>query len=284
MTRIHRFITCVALAGLVAGCAGLATKEDSAELRKKTDELRQNLTDSNNRLDEISNKFSLLREKVEEQRSMIERLSSSPLAVPEGLRVVTLGNAKDVAEESAPKRIQRPQGPPAKADVKSDGAPEVKPESFIEQNRGAVKAEAATKVAAPGKAALTDQVAMYNRGQDLFMAGKLGEAREVFLEFVGRFPSSTLADNAFYWIGESYYSERDFKKALEKFRQTADIYPNGNKAPDALLKAGLALMEMSEPDKAKEEFDALAARYPDSEAAVKAAKMLTRDSGKWRKK
>ncbi|MBI5888034.1 MAG: tol-pal system protein YbgF [Deltaproteobacteria bacterium] len=280
--RIFRLITCAALAGLVAGCAGLATKEESAELRKKTDELRQNLTDSNSRLEEISNKFSLLREKVEEQRSMIERLSSSPPAVPEGLRVVTLGGtgAKDVAGEAAPKRIQRPQGPPAKADVKTAAAPEVKSEGLIEQNRGALKAEAA----AQGKDALTDQVAMYNRGQDLFMAGKLGEAREVFSEFVKRFPSSALADNAFYWIGESYYSERDFEKALEKFRQTADLYPDENKAPDALLKAGLTLMEMNEPDKAKQEFDALKARYPDSEAAVKAKKTLTKDSGRARKK
>jgi len=283
--RIFRLITCVALAGLVAGCAGFATKEESAELRKKTDELRQKLADSSSRLEEISNKFSLLRERVDEQKVMIEKLSSSPPVVPEGLRVVTLGSAgaKDTAAQAAPKRIGKPQGPPAKSDIKAEAEPEVKPEGVIEQGRNAEKAEA-VKTEAPvaplGKEARTDQVAMYTRGQDMFMAGKSGEAREVFSEFVKRFPSSTLADNALYWIGESYYSERDFENALEKFRQTADIYPNENKAPDALLKAGYALMEMNEPDKAKEEFDALIKRYPDSEAAVMAKKTLAKDFGK----
>lgn len=285
--KVFRFITCAAMAALVAGCSGFATKGESLELRKKTDELRQNLTDSNNRLDEMSNKFSLLREKVEEQKIIIERLSSSVPAVPEGLRVVALGGTgskdavlKDTAADAAPKKIQK-QGPP----VKSDAPPEIRHEGAAEQTRGAAKAEAVKTEAVPsGKEGQTDQVAMYDRGRELFMAGKSEAAREVFLEFVKRFPSSKLANNAFYWIGESYYSEKDFERALEKFRQIVSLYPNENKAPDAMLKAGMALTEMNEPNKAKDEFEALVKRYPDSEAAVKAKKILAKDSGKARKK
>lgn len=261
--RIYRFMTCAALAALVSGCAGFATKEEHAELRKKVDELRGNLADTNAKLEELNNKSSLLREKFEEQRAKVDRLSSSP-SVPAGLKVVTLGEtgASRSAEEALPKRSQLPLGPEPAAPAKAAAAKSA-PEGFNQ-----------------GKEPQRDPVALYNRGQDLFMAGKFNEAREVFSGITDSFPSSTLADNALYWIGESYYSERDFEKALEKFRQTAQLYPNENKAPDALLKAGLTLMEMNAPDKAKEEFEALVKRYPDSEAAVAAQKILKKVFGK----
>ena len=117
---------------------------------------------------------------------------------------------------------------------------------------------------------------LYDRGQDLFMAGRYTEARAVFSDLVASYPNHDLTDNALYWTGESYYSEKDFSKALASFREAAEKYPGGNKAPDALLKVAYSYMELDKTPDAQKALEALVERYPDSEAAIKAKKTLKR--------
>ncbi len=121
--------------------------------------------------------------------------------------------------------------------------------------------------------------ALYGRGQDLFMSGRYGEARSVFMEFLRSFPTHSLMDNALYWLGEAYYSEQDYERALEWFAEAADKYPDGNKAPDALLKVGYSYIELDMTAKAQEALGELLDRYPDSEAAVSAVKELEKVTG-----
>ncbi len=51
-----------------------------------------------------------------------------------------------------------------------------------------------------------------------------------------KFPQSDLADNAQYWIGECFYSQKKFQEAKEGFAAVAEHFPFGNKVPDALYK------------------------------------------------
>ncbi|MBI5234212.1 MAG: tol-pal system protein YbgF [Deltaproteobacteria bacterium] len=118
--------------------------------------------------------------------------------------------------------------------------------------------------------------AAYNEGQELFMSWKYAEARRLFEKFVQTNPEHTLADNALYWIGETYYSEKSFEKAVETFETLIKIYPNGNKAPDALLKAGYSYRELKQMDMAKETFSLILQYYPNTEAAKKAKAELER--------
>jgi len=121
---------------------------------------------------------------------------------------------------------------------------------------------------------MKDAEPMYNRGQDLFMAGRYEEARQVFTSFIKAYPRHSLSDNALYWIGEAYYTEKDFEKALEKFAEVSDKYPEENKTPDALLKAGLSLKEMGRSEQANAYFERLLSKYPSSNAAAMARKAL----------
>ena len=83
-----------------------------------------------------------------------------------------------------------------------------------------------------------DQAA-YNQAFDILKAGKYADAIKAFQQFLQSWPQSSLADNAQYWLGESYYVTRDFQSAAAAFQTVLDRWPDSRKAPDALVETGL---------------------------------------------
>jgi tol-pal system protein YbgF len=112
--------------------------------------------------------------------------------------------------------------------------------------------------------------ALYKKGFDLMTAGQYADARAAFAEFIAKYPQSDLADNAQYWIGECYYSQKDFKEAAGAFKAVSEHFPFGNKVPDALYKEALCERQLGDEDAAKGTLGKLQEQFPDSEAATKA--------------
>ncbi|HBG45797.1 MAG TPA: tol-pal system protein YbgF [Deltaproteobacteria bacterium] len=219
----------------LSGCAGLKEQQLAIDqLSIKVNELKASVDASNGRIDDLGNRLTLLQEKVDASRAEIEKLSAA--SVP-----------------AAP-----PEGlkvvPLAEEPLRYNPGPDQKGHTTRES--------------------MKDAEPMYNRGQDLFMAGRYEEARQVFTSFIKAYPRHSLSDNALYWIGEAYYTEKDFEKALEKFAEVSDKYPEENKTPDALLKAGLSLKEMGRSEQANAYFERLLSKYPSSNAAAMARKAL----------
>jgi len=115
---------------------------------------------------------------------------------------------------------------------------------------------------------------LYQQAQDIYAAGRLEEAITRFNRFIQDYPQHPLADNAQYWIGEVYYSRKDFPSAISEFQKVVDNYPSENKAPDALLKIGFSYIELGEMEKAMTTLKRLIKTYPSSDAAGKAKTKL----------
>jgi len=88
--------------------------------------------------------------------------------------------------------------------------------------------------------------------------------------FLKKHPQSELADNAQYWIGESYYALKKFDQAILEYDAVRRKYPSGNKVPAALLKQGFAFAELGDKVDARLILQELIARYPQSKEAVMA--------------
>jgi TolA-binding protein len=73
-----------------------------------------------------------------------------------------------------------------------------------------------------------------------------------------------LADNCQYWIGEVYYSLKEYNRSIKEFEKVF-TYPGTNKADDAQFKLGLCYVNIKQIDKAKQEFENLLEFYPNSE-------------------
>ncbi len=129
---------------------------------------------------------------------------------------------------------------------------------------------------APGPAAAAqpapgaDQGA-YNQAFDVLKGGKYADAITAFRQFLQSYPQSSLADNAQYWLGESYYVTRDFQNAAASFQAVLDRWPDSRKAPDALLKLGYTQAELGRTAQARATLASVSTRYPGSDAANLAA-------------
>jgi tol-pal system protein YbgF len=121
-----------------------------------------------------------------------------------------------------------------------------------------------------------DEQAAYTRAFDALKASNYPGAIAGFREFLSVYPTSELADNAQYWLGEAYYVTRDYEKAAEAFRTVGQQWPDSRKAADALLKLGFSQVELKRLGEARATLTAVQERYPDSQAAKLAAERLQR--------
>ncbi|MGV6853291.1 MAG: tol-pal system protein YbgF [bacterium] len=93
-------------------------------------------------------------------------------------------------------------------------------------------------------------------------SGNYAESARKFSAFVDRYPDSELADNAQYWLGESYYVTRNYKIALDVFQSFLNRYPESSKLPDTLLKLGFTFFELKDWDQSRKYLQEVVDRYP----------------------
>jgi tol-pal system protein YbgF len=129
---------------------------------------------------------------------------------------------------------------------------------------------------AEGSGPSSVEQAVYNQAFDALKAGSYSTAITGFKDFLGTYPQSSLADNAQYWLGESYYVNRDFDSAAGAFRSVLKKWPDSSKAPDALLKLGYTQAEQKQFPAARATLTEVTKKYPGSESAKLAADRLKR--------
>jgi tol-pal system protein YbgF len=103
---------------------------------------------------------------------------------------------------------------------------------------------------------------VYNLARSDYLKGNYQLAIEGFTIYIEHFPESPLADNAMYWIGECYFSQKEFEAAIDQFNQLILRYPEGDKIPAAYLKKGISLMELEQKEEALAVFRLLITKFP----------------------
>ncbi|KPJ76803.1 MAG: hypothetical protein AMJ54_10365 [Deltaproteobacteria bacterium SG8_13] len=133
--------------------------------------------------------------------------------------------------------------------------------------------------AAPAAPVKTDDKTLtendiYQLAKQAFDKGEYDSAREGFQELIERYPKSKNADNAQFWIGEIYYREKWYEKAIVEYQKVVELYPKGNKIRSALLKQGYAFANIGDTANASLILKDLIRRYPDSNEATIAKRKL----------
>jgi tol-pal system protein YbgF len=140
----------------------------------------------------------------------------------------------------------------------------------------ALEGKAAGQEKAPADAKPRDVTAesVYQGGIDAFKSGDMKKARDNFSKFVAQYPKHELAANAHYWIGETYYNEKNLEQAILEYQEVIKNFPGKEKAPAAMLKQGMAFKGLGDGKSAKYIFKKLIENYPKSEEAGKAKKLV----------
>ncbi|MFC1630320.1 tol-pal system protein YbgF [Pseudomonadota bacterium] len=116
--------------------------------------------------------------------------------------------------------------------------------------------------------------ASYDRAFELLKQSRYEEAIAAFKEFQTRYPRSSLADSAQYWIAEARYVDRAYDAALHEYNTLIQRYPDSKRLPDAMLKVGYIHFDNEQWEQARRALNTVVIRYPGSRVAVSAKMRL----------
>ncbi len=116
---------------------------------------------------------------------------------------------------------------------------------------------------------------LYSKGEDELSRGNYEDARTNFRRIVERHPDSSLAPRARFLIGEAYYREGEFDKAIKEFESFMAFYPRQVIADLVQYRLAMSYYDQMKPVeqdqglavKALEAFKKLVREYPQSRYA-----------------
>ena len=107
-----------------------------------------------------------------------------------------------------------------------------------------------------------------------YSRGNFDLALSEFKQYVETYPSSELADNAQYWIGEILYTQKKLPEAVAEFEKVATLNPKGDKTSVALFKRGLVLLELGKKEEAVAQLLVLNKEYANTNEGAQATQRL----------
>jgi tol-pal system protein YbgF len=228
------------------------TQQEVGALKGSLPGLQKGQAELDTKTDRIRSEIQKLQGKIDEIKFHAEKTSSETIAIREEL----VAKLKEQEEKIVVLRKDidalKPPAPPPHP-VIAQPQPGATPPSSLE-------GESAEE--------------LYNAAYSKLKSGDLEGARTGFKKFIEVYPRNELADNAQFWIGESYYREKKYEEAIVEFEDVVKKYPKENKVPDALLKEGLALSELDKGKEARYILKKLVEKYPKSEQAKTAKSKL----------
>ncbi len=144
--------------------------------------------------------------------------------------------------------------------------------SMQQQQTSVAPATSGSEVNVP--AAVGDPMETYQAALRDYQRGNWDLAIEGFREFIAIDPKADLADNAAYWVGESLFSQKKYRDAIEQFDSVVNNYPKSDKVPGALLKKGYAYINVGEKAQGVVQLQYVLHEHPKSQEASLARQKL----------
>ena len=135
----------------------------------------------------------------------------------------------------------------------------------LQSSPGAQSSQQPT-VGAPG-ATTEPGVDCSNSYDEAFLQVRRGEYEAAiagFRAFIEKCPRHESVSNAYYWIGESYYSMEKYADAIKEFEHLIKEYQSSPNLCRALYKMGRSYQEMGRKDKATEAFKRVVDECPET--------------------
>lgn len=240
------------------------------------------LLDLQNQIAGLEREIKRLRGELEEQTHRLEQLGKRQrdhyLDIDQ--RLQTLEGGKVVRKPAEP---GAPSSTAAPLETLPSSTPEdTRPGAATDMGETPGPAAKLPSAAPPAKSTTTLATAAppeheaYQQAFDLLKSGRYDDSLTAFNDFLIKYPNSNYADNAQYWLGETYYVRRHFEPAIIEYEKLIQNYPKSQKLTHALLKIGYSYHELGQIDKAKATLEDLKNRYPDTTAARLAEERLQR--------
>lgn len=126
------------------------------------------------------------------------------------------------------------------------------------------------------KVVSTEEQDAYDQAFKLLKQSKYEDAIKQFEYLTMTWPDGLLADDAYYWISEAYYVNRETESALKSFKVVTSRYPNSERVPEALLKIGYIFYDIGAYSDAAAVFSDILVRFPGHQVSGAAQTRLRR--------
>ena len=104
--------------------------------------------------------------------------------------------------------------------------------------------------------------------------GEKGVAREIYEEYVRKWPTDPRSAEAGFRAGELLFAQKRFREALLAYGKVAEDFPRSDRAPHAMLAAAESMIRLEMKDEAASVLGQVVEKYPKSDAAAKAKARL----------
>ncbi len=197
---------------------------------EQQDSLRKTFADSKIVLERVQQDMSILSERVDETNSRLGGLREDLVTLRQNREPLVLPATESVPTEAGSTSGQARPG--------------------------------ATPVPPPVVTAPPGYVDIYNEARNDYTQGRYPLAIAGFKDVLDLDKKGDLADNAHYWMGESYLAQRQHDLALGAFDKIIRDYPQSNKRPDAYLKKAMTLEEMGRRSEANVMYELVIEQFP----------------------
>ena len=229
---------------LAMASLGEALQQIAAKIDTQTDAVRRAFADQQLSVGAVADGVRILRERFDDTNVRISSLS----------------------QEIEAMRVAMPPLSPALTQLATD------PATGLPLDAGPPATAAAAPALNPGMSPQR----MYDTAWADYTNGQWALSIQGFEAYIRTYPRSELADDAQFYIGQTYYAEGAFQDAVEAFDEVLLAYPDGDIVPDASYKRGLALDRLGYVDRARQAFELVVTNYPDNTMATLAQQALDR--------
>jgi tol-pal system protein YbgF len=125
------------------------------------------------------------------------------------------------------------------------------------------------------KPATMDPDVTYENALHLFRSRNYQGSAEMLQHLLENSPSSDLADNYHYWLGECAYATKHYQEAIEHFQKVFD-FKISEKKDDAQIMIAHSYYAMGDKGNAKKEYNKFLEKFPASPYAQRAKERLSK--------
>ncbi|NQT70210.1 MAG: tol-pal system protein YbgF [Desulfobacteraceae bacterium] len=241
----------------------IATEQQSLQLESRLDEyikngedLRERSAGQNVLIDQLKGEIRVLRGKLEETEYLLKQKIKA-FEGSKGKRKDQLDRTEQMISANMDRIIHIEQYlnlETTESELKLEKGPQTKSDILSKKELSADK--------------------IYKSAKQAFAQSDFETAREEFQQLLQLYPQSPQADNAQFWLGETYYREKWYEKAILEYQKVIEKYPKGNKVPASLLKQGLAFFSLGDKANTRLILTELVKKYPKSNEAKIAKQKL----------
>ncbi|MFC0351922.1 tol-pal system protein YbgF [Undibacterium danionis] len=114
----------------------------------------------------------------------------------------------------------------------------------------------------------------FDAAMSLYKAGQYANAASAFTAFTLNYADSVFASQAQYWLGNSFYAQRDCKNTITALQTLLKNYPDNAKVPDAMLNIAACQLDLKDKKESRKTLMAVIAKFPGTDAAQAAKNRL----------